>query len=164
MTERLMPIRKFYGNAGQRMIPGLIAENLRPERLLVTGERYLGSFIVPTFQRRLVWSETQKARLIESIYLGLPIGSIVWNATQYTNPCDGWLLDGQQRMTAIIGYVAGHFSVQGWRFPDLPKSEKMHFWRMGISTIETQIDNEAECRDIYERLVFGGTPHAKATP
>lgn len=163
MTERLMPARKLYGMTGQRMITSLLAENQRPPRALAAGERYLGSFIIPTFQRGLVWSEAQKVRLIESIYIGLPIGSLVCNS-RYDCPCDGWLLDGQQRMTTIVGYGAGEFPVQGWRFPDLPKKEQAHFLRMGILLIETQIDNEAECRDIYDRLVYGGTPHTEAVP
>jgi hypothetical protein len=30
---------------------------------------------------------------------------------------------------------------------------------MGVSMIETAIADEAECRDVHDRLVYGGTPH-----
>jgi hypothetical protein len=103
--------------------------------------------------------ESQKIRLIESIYMGMPIGAIVWNQTKCNNPCDSWLLDGQQRMTTLLEYVAGDLVVQGWRYTDLPDIERRHFNRIGISVIETNIPDEVKCKDVYDRLVYGGTPH-----
>ena len=154
-----VPQRWFYGAAYGRLIHGLIDRRPGDLRDLSPGERYLGTFIVPRFQRGLVWTEQQKARLIESIYMGLPIGSIVWNQTTHSNPCDSWLLDGQQRMSAIVGYMEGEFSVRGLRFTELHKDEQSHFLRIGVPFIETNIAQEDQCRDIYDRLVYGGTSH-----
>jgi len=128
-------------------------------RNLAPGERYLGAFIVPPFQRGLVWTLEQKRRLIESLYMGLPVGAIVWNQTHAAGRCDRWLLDGQQRVTAITEWLAGGFAVSGWRYPDLPEIERRHFDRMGIEAIQTEIEDEATCREVYDRLVYGGTPH-----
>ena len=36
-----------------------------------------GSVVVPTYQRRLVWSEKQKESFIENISKGYPFGSIL---------------------------------------------------------------------------------------
>jgi hypothetical protein len=69
----------------------------RPE-----GERRLGRFVLPPFQRPAVWTEAQKVRFIESIWGGLPLGSYVYNQpTRFHSPFDQWLLDGQQRVGAI---------------------------------------------------------------
>lgn len=161
MTDqsRIMPARWFYGSAGQWLINGVIADHSGYLRALAPGERYLGAFIVPTFQRGLVWTRAQKVSLIESIYIGMPIGAIVWNQTRFNSPSDRWLLDGQQRVTAITEYVAGKFPVRGWSYPDLPVIERRHFERVGVSVIDTQIEDEAMCREVYDRLVYGGTPH-----
>jgi hypothetical protein len=58
-----------------------------------------------------------------------------------------------------LAYVAGEFPVHGWRYPDLPLSERRGFEFRPINCLMTQITNEAECREIYDRLAYGGTPH-----
>ena len=159
VETRLMPPRRFYGHNMGAMIWTVMKDHSDFLRPLAPGERYLGAYIVPSFQRGLVWTERQKVRLIESIYLGLPIGSLVYNQTAFDSPCDRWLLDGQQRLSTICGYVAGEFAVNGWRYTDLPEDETRHFRRMTLGVIETQITSEDECRDIYDRLAYGGTAH-----
>lgn len=161
-TDRIMPPRLLYGASGRMMMHGLMTDHSGFIRALAPGERYLGAFIVPSFQRGLVWTLEQKRRLIESIYKGLPIGAIVWNQSRKVGPCDRWLLDGQQRVTAIIEWLAGEFEVAGWRYPELPEIERRHFDRMGIDAIQTEIEDEATCREIYDRLVYGGTPHDRS--
>lgn len=158
MVERIMPERWFIGSTYSAHTENL-SDQSRGVRPLRKGERMLGRFILPPFQRGDAWVLDQKIRLIESIYMGLPIGSIVWNQTTYENECDGWLLDGQQRTRAILGFLSGAFPVHGWRYPDLPDIEQRHFRRMTISFIETGESDPDRCREIYDRLVYGGTPH-----
>lgn len=157
-TERIMPSRLLYGSSGRTMMSGVATSN-HDRRALVEGERYLGAFIVPRFQRGLVWTLAQKVRLIESLYMGLPVGAVVWNQPMHVGPCDLWLLDGQQRITAITEWLSGAFPVSGWRYLDLPEIERRHFDRIGIESIQTEIEDEATCREVYDRLVYGGTPH-----
>lgn len=158
-TGRIMPLRLLYGASGRMMMSGIAAYPHALARSLAPGERCLGAFIVPPFQRGLVWTVQQKVKLIESLYMGLPVGSIVWNQTRTGGPCDAWLLDGQQRVTAIVGWLSGDFAVSGWRYPDLPEIERRHFDRIGIENIQTEIEDEATCREVYDRLVYGGTAH-----
>lgn len=163
MTEaRIMPERRFYGEVMYWLIRSVVTDYSGNIRRLARGERYLGAFIVPPFQRPPVWTEEQKVRLIESLFMGLPVGAIVYNQVEYDSPCDRWLLDGQQRVTAITEFMRGEFRVNGWRYPDLPNMEQRHLERIGIGVIETRIRGEAECRDIYDRLAYGGTPHTAA--
>lgn len=163
MAEKFMagrvPKRWFFGEGANRLIQYLVMPPNVEQRPLVNGERQLGHFILPPFQRPLVWTEYQKTRLIESIYLGLPIGSLIWNCTSWGHETDGWLLDGQQRMSAILEYATGNLRVNGWLYTDLPESEKSHFLRMSVSIIETNVRDSARCLDLYERLAYGGTPH-----
>jgi Protein of unknown function DUF262 len=75
-----------------------------------------GRVRIPNFQRVFRWQATDVARLLESIYLGYPIGSLLlWerpapaievtlgaltiNAPQTENAL--WVVDGQQRITSL---------------------------------------------------------------
>lgn len=152
-----LPDRLFFGSSYNCLIAIMLqAPDMRP---LVADERYLGPYILPPFQRPSVWTIEQKVRLIESLYLGLPVGSLVWNQAPFDGPPDRWLLDGQQRLTAIFEYVAGEFEVYGMRFPDM-LADKAKFLRLSLPMIETNITDPALCREVYNRLVYGGTVHA----
>ena len=77
-----------------------------------------GSMALPQFQRGYVWNGTQVRDLMDSMYLGHPVGSLLaWN----TDPDEGvvrggqdiasgavqLLLDGQQRITSLYGIIRG---------------------------------------------------------
>lgn len=155
---RIMPARWFVGSAGARQLLYLFEGDLY-DRPLAEGERQLGPFILPPFQRPPVWAIGQKRLLIESIYAGLPIGALVVNATRNGQRCDGWLLDGQQRVTTMLEYTRGDFIVCGWYYPDLPEIEQRHFRRMTVGVIETNETDPDRCREIYRRVAYGGTAH-----
>ena len=128
------------------------------------GCRRLGWFILPPFQRPLVWTEAQKVRFVESCWNGLPIGVFVWNeafGTRY----DQWLLDGQQRVSAIFAYMADEFPVMGYRFSELGEVDYRR-WDMSVQfpCLRTHLTDEAKLRDVYDRLAYGGTPHDPKAP
>ncbi|AFU88135.1 DUF262 protein [Caulobacter phage CcrColossus] len=125
---------------------------------LTEGERMLGDFVLPWFQRPPVWTLDQKVRLIESIWNGLPIGAYVVNRV-LNSPYDNWLLDGQQRITAILEYVADAFPVMGYRFSELTVTDQRQFAMIPMSCLETQITDLAELEEVYNRLAYGGTAH-----
>lgn len=132
---------------------------------LSEGERALGPFVLPPFQRPPVWSREQKVSFIESCWLGLPIGAYVVNmAPDFSSPYDLWLLDGQQRITAILDYMADEFPVFDHNYSDLPERDKRAWGFSRVFTcLETSIEDEAELREIYNRLAYGGTPHDPPT-
>jgi len=128
------------------------------------GCRRLGWFILPPFQRPLVWTEAQKVRFVESCWNGLPIGVFVWNEA-YGTRYDQWLLDGQQRISAVLGYMADKFPVFGYRFSELTEVD-LRRWDMGVQfpCLKTHITDEDKLRDVYDRLAYGGTPHDPKAP
>jgi hypothetical protein len=131
-----------------------------PKAELPPGARRLGWFILPPFQRPAVWSEAQKVRFIESIWGGLPLGSYVYNRGSFNSPYDNWLLDGQQRITAILEYHASAFPVLGYRWDELTKVDHRRFLMTPMSCSETNIEDLAKLEEIYDRLAYGGTAHA----
>src|SRR3546814_2884302 len=77
--------------------------------------RLCGLFI-PPFQRPLVWEMDRKIAFIESAYLGIHLGTIVFNDALNLpmvdgrfDPTDRWLIDGQQRCNALWSYVNDEF-------------------------------------------------------
>jgi uncharacterized protein with ParB-like and HNH nuclease domain len=125
------------------------------------GERQLGWFVLPPFQRPPVWTRAQQIRFLESVWMGLPIGVFVYNRTEdMHSPYDGWLLDGQQRVTSVYSYMNDEFPVFGSLFSELTVVD-IRKWKMSVSfpAMETNISDEAELREVYDRLAYGGTPH-----
>src|SRR5690349_14955339 len=62
--------------------------------------------LAPDFQRKKVWGEVQKSRLIESILIRIPLPAF------YFSSDDGGLLqvvDGLQRLSTVNDFVNGHF-------------------------------------------------------
>lgn len=94
-----------------------------PERILQLANRVVtGDIILPEFQRPFVWKRKQILELLDSIYKNYPIGSLlVWESSENlaskrsiadlpiadrsTNYPVNYLLDGQQRLSAICGVI-----------------------------------------------------------
>jgi hypothetical protein len=129
------------------------------QRPLEPGERRLGWFILPPFQRAAVWTEAQRVRFIESIWLDLPISVYAFCRCDHESQTDTWLIDGQQRIGAVLAYAAGEFSVRGYRYGDLPIRDIRRFENKVFPAIELDETDPAVLADIYDRLAYGGTPH-----
>lgn len=159
-----MPYPWFTGSAMARPLMFII-DNVEQNRLrpLNEGERYCGQFILPPFQRPSTWTIEQKVALIESLWAGLPIGSLCVNVgTSYSDPTSSWLIDGQQRCSAILEYVADAFPVHGYHWSEIEEVERRSLRMTRIVTVyETKYSDEDKLRDIYNRLAFGGTPHTE---
>lgn len=78
----------------------------------------MGSVALPKFQRGYVWRRRQVRKLMRSLYLGYPVGSLLMWETQTEKAeakGDGQLasgtvrllLDGQQRVTSLYGIIRG---------------------------------------------------------
>lgn len=58
------------------------------------------------FQRESIWKYKQKAELIESILMGLPLPIFYFNQDKYGNLI---VVDGRQRLTALFEYMDGNY-------------------------------------------------------
>lgn len=127
---------------------------------LLPGERRLGWLVLPPFQRPAVWTVAQQIRFIESAWSGLPLGSLVYNRTPNNEgQQDGWLLDGQQRINAVLNYTRDAFQVAGSYYGDLTATDHRHFSLIPFSALETHLTDTAAIEEVYDRLAYGGTPH-----
>lgn len=166
MNERVIP-ESWYRAQTRQTTMAMLTRDRSARRLapLRDGERELGWFVLPPFQRPPVWTPAQQSRFVESCWMGLPIGVIVYNRGAYNSPRDCWLLDGQQRVTALLAYMADEFPVFGYRFSEISVIDRR---RWDLSTAfpmaEMQSEDEDELREVYDRLAYGGTPHEPKFP
>ena len=73
-----------------------------------------GQFVIPEIQRPFVWKRSQVRDLIDSLYNGYPTGYIITWKNPDVKTKDGGtsngkhvLIDGQQRVTALMAAIAG---------------------------------------------------------
>lgn len=130
---------------------------------LAENERQLGMFKLPPFQRPHVWTVEQDTAFVESIWDGLPLGTYVMNVSDGRNPavvtCDHWLLDGQQRWTALNRYVADEFPVYGHLWSALPDVDQRNFRGRQFGKVEITDLSPERCLEVYNKLAYGGTAH-----
>ena len=70
-----------------------------------------GNIFIPGFQRRFVWSGTEKSRFIESLILGLPVPNVFLAEDAKTKKLN--IVDGQQRLMSLKDYLLGEFYLTG---------------------------------------------------
>ena len=124
---------------------------------------------VMPFQRRLVWSRPQKDRFIESLLLGLPVPEIFLVAEK-----DGryLVLDGQQRLLALVDYFAGITGGREFRLIHVQDDLKRTYAelddddrrRLDNALIHATIvrqdeptDGQSSIYTLFERINTGGT-------
>lgn len=160
MSSRLIPDTWFQASGRDTTMAFLDGKHrLDIGRELRPGERRLGWFVLPAFQRPPVWTLEQRTRFIESCWLRLPIGVFVYNEAPGTR-FDQWLIDGQQRVGAVYAYMNDEFPVFGHKFSELTEVDH-RVWDMSVSfpCRVTNLRDEEHLRDVYDRLAYGGTPH-----
>ncbi len=129
------------------------------------GQQWLMGYVIPPFQRPIVWDEDRCVRLVESAILGLGIGSWVYNVTDDLQGCSKgemhlWLLDGQQRLHAFDRYFDDAFPVFGLRWSETPRRDQVRLLNNTMfPAIETRHSDERILREIYDRMNFGGVAH-----
>lgn len=116
--------------------------------------------ISPKFQRRPVWMERERSSLMDTVCSGLPFPEIYIHHD--TNPEDGSerhiIVDGQQRVTSILKFIDGEIDLpnndvwEGRGFADLTPEQKEDFWSYKIVVRSLSRTNDAEIRNLFERL------------
>lgn len=72
-----------------------------------------GAFIIPSFQRRFVWSQRHASKFIESLLMGLPVPGIFLYRETGTNK--HLVIDGQQRLRTLQSFYEGTFGDRKFR-------------------------------------------------
>lgn len=131
----------------------------------IDGVRYVMGYKLPSWQRPFVWTRDQKVKLIESLWLGLNIGTFTVNRDPgyQRNEFDNLLIDGQQRLKALEEYFTGDFPVFGYRWDELDRAEQRDFeFTRHFHSYITSTRDEQYLRDYYNMMNFGGTAHKES--
>lgn len=152
----------------------LINPVVQPSRKPITelvGNLQEGAYYVDnSFQRKLVWTDKQKVRLIETILMNYPIPEIyIWD--QGADPTTGKqrhsIVDGQQRLSTLRQFISNEFLLKphflnqenvsegyaGKYWKDLRDEDKKTIWEylFNVRTIPNQISLD-EIRAVFMRL------------
>lgn len=149
-----------------------INERIQPSRPTISSlvreyqeNRY---FVDNSFQRRLVWVDKQRVRLIETILMGYPMPEFyLWQqqVNSETGRHDHSVVDGQQRMSSIVQFVGNEWALKsnylddsdaeysGKSWANLPDEYKQRFWNyvVNVRTIPSDIDRD-EITKLFKRL------------
>ena len=127
--------------------------------------------LAPDFQRLQVWDRVQRAQLIESILLQIPLP-----AFYFAEDSEGMLqvVDGVQRLSTVNDFVSGGSKgkggfplngleyladVKGKRFDDLPNLWKRRIYNTQIvAHVIAPTTPPDVMYDIFRRINTGGTP------
>ena len=115
--------------------------------------------IRPAFQRNPVWTNKQKAFLIDTILHGYPIPELYIQEYSDEDGNDQYVVvDGQQRIRACLGFIAGEF---GLFEEDSPEFADMYFEDLSTEqkkqsiTIILWCESYRKCRNqIYVRCSY----------
>lgn len=121
--------------------------------------------IAPRFQRNFVWDKTRQSRLIESIFLGLPLPAIY--LSEYD---DGrmTIVDGLQRISTIRDFMNNRLRLcnmeyfnycNGLTFSELhlPDLQLRRFYRTQITCFKIDYRSPNQLKyDLFRRLNTGG--------
>ena len=123
----------------------------------------------PEFQRKdRIWPKKDKARLIESILLGLPLPVFYFAERPNPNPkadldFDWVIIDGLQRITSLIDFMKGLFPLTDLTmlgkfdtcyFKDLPRREqrKIREYQIHGHLIQISKDSDEMIRELFHRI------------
>lgn len=116
--------------------------------------------IQPDFQRRAVWPEAAKIMLIDSILNKYPLPKIFVGAYIKEGSTRRVVVDGQQRITAILEFLNGEFPLgrpysgdfKGARFNDLPEDVQSDFLSYNLDFNEFTNWTDEQIREVYNRV------------
>lgn len=133
------------------------------------GERQLLSLTLPAWQRPEQWSVEKKKAFMEGIFLGFGTGQFVVNGSDWQpgeygiehKPFSGWLIDGQQRISAVRDFVFnGMVLFEGLTYKGMTAPEVRRFHREQFPCFELDYTaDEQLLKTLYNRLNFGGVAH-----
>ncbi len=120
-----------------------------------------GDLIVkPPFQRNPVWSVRQQSALIDTILLEYPIPELyMQDVTDTTGDQKHIIVDGQQRIRAVLDFLAGEFELEdesprwaGMSFEDLSGDDKKKVYEYNFVVRLLPDVPDEELRAIFQRL------------
>lgn len=123
---------------------------------------FFGTNLDPVYQRDYIWELEDKVKLIDSIFHHVDIGKFVFiNLDDYSQNFLYEVLDGKQRIRAILDYYEDRFEYRGKKFSELSTRDKNHFKDYPVSFAEVKNSTKEQKLKYFLHLNTGGKVMSK---
>ncbi len=122
--------------------------------------------VSPDFQRGYVWTTEQRVRYIEFCLRGGTTGRDIyvnhpgWGSTFDSSKGPVVLVDGKQRLDAILGFLNNEFKVFGYFFEEYEDRTQLRDVKHGIKWHVNDLETRDDVLRWYVDLNRGGTVHS----
>ena len=114
----------------------------------------------PDFQRLAVWSSPARIMLMDTILRGIPMPKIFLASTIRDDSTYRVVIDGQQRISAILDFLQDRYSMdkpyagdnEGKKFSELDRETQNQFLSYQIDFNEAVNASDKEAREVYSRV------------
>lgn len=113
---------------------------------------YFGTDFDPEYQREYVWELEDKIALIDSIFNNVDIGKFAFIHKGYDDKYIYEILDGKQRIRAILDFFENRFAYNGLYFNDLCNRDKNHFEYYPLSVAEVRESDRKQILKYFVKL------------
>ena len=99
----------------------------------------------PEYQREYVWTTSDKVKLIDSIFNHINIGMFVFGQRNMDTVNKLYeIIDGKQRLTALVEFSEDRFKYKGYYFSQLCRCDQHHFdgYTANVGIMERPTDKE----------------------
>lgn len=156
------PIIEF--SSSESTLHALVSESGLERASYPWATRMLGKFPIPKWQRPLVWTQKHNMDFIESIFQGYDLGSVMINGwiacdNDIMLPMSDILIDGQQRINAVIQFTSNAFPYDGFYWSEFTRREQRVFLESRIGMKKTHCFDETILKKVYNHLNFSGVAH-----
>lgn len=119
-----------------------------------------GIDLEPEYQRGNVWTPEQKYNLIDSIFKNIDIGKFTVIRRSFKERLTHYyeMLDGKQRITALLDFYESRFKYQGKYFHELCARDQGHFENYSINYAETEPLTQEQKLRYFLKLNTTGVP------
>jgi len=146
--KKLIQNEDLFHNFSQRDISSIIHIYYR-----------FGIELNPKYQRGNVWSLTDKVFLIDSIFKNVDIGKFTIIKRLYSDNKKRYeILDGKQRVIALIEFFEDKFTYKGLKFSELNWRDQSYFKNYYISYAESKPMSKKQKYRYFLNLNVAGKP------
>jgi hypothetical protein len=165
MTEQKNSIREERFASPQEQLPPYYVSM---RELQAEPHRYI---VIPSFQRQEVWYRRQRQALIDTILLGESVPQLEgYQSFSETGESFWYLIDGHQRMTSVLRFMAGEFKTwtaqqkaiaepnsdppvePGRYFDQLSPIAKNYFLNYRLTIIQVRNKSETQLATRFRRI------------
>lgn len=101
----------------------------------------------PEFQRDYVWTDADRERLLDSVFAQRDIGKFVLVRRPF--PHKDWVLDGKQRLKALLDFRLGRYKYRGYSWFELSRADRYKFRDLYVQVCQLD-ENSVTRREMLE--------------